>query len=89
MRDMLGARCTLVTTVATSAAGRKYAKLTSVAKSTREAAKLPAGIVVHVAEVPGQQIIAAAGVKVEAKAAGTQTSRHSEPQTVDEADIPF
>ena len=36
MRQMLGARCTLVTTVTTSAQGRKYAKVTSVARRTND-----------------------------------------------------
>ena len=58
-----------MTTVSTSAQGRKYAKLTSVGKATGGAYKIPAGIVVHVTEVPGQQIITADGVKVEVKAA--------------------
>lgn len=88
MRQMLGARCTLVTTVATSVKGRKYAKLTSVGKAAKDAPGIPAGIVVHVTQVPGQQIISAEGVTVDVKAASAQPQGQA-PAQVDEADIPF
>ena len=88
MRKMLGARCMLVTRVATSAKGRKYAKLTSVGKATKDAQPLPAGIVVNVTQVPGQQVIAAKGVKVKVKAANqTQGQKDFPPPTDD--DSPF
>ena len=88
MRLMLGARCTLVTTIETSKSDRRYAKLTSVGKAMKDAPKLPAGIVVHVTQVPHQQIISAKGVEVKVKAAGTETHKE-EPPPLDEADMPF
>ena len=88
MRKMLGRRCTLVTTVATSAQGRRYAKLTSVSKATGGAYKIPAGIVVHVTQVSGQQIIAADGVKIEVTDARADAVTQ-EPPPIDEDDIPF
>ena len=90
MRKMLGVRCTLVTTVATSAQGRQYAKLTSVSKATGGKYQIPAGIVVHVTQVQGQQIIAADGVKAEVKAASAQTeTRQEDPPPIADSDIPF
>ena len=86
MRNMLGKRCTLVTSVSTSGQGRKYAKLTSVGKAANDAPPLPAGIVVHVTEVPGQQIIAAPAVKVDVKPAAAQAQA---PAQVADEDIPF
>ena len=86
MRKMLGARCTLVTSVATSAAGRKYVKVTSIAKAAPDAPGLPAGIVVRVTTVTGQLVIAAEGVKVEVKAAAAQAQK---PVQVADIDMPF
>lgn len=93
MRTMLGARCTLVTTVATSAQGRKYGKVTSVARRTDDSDTLPAGIVVRTPKAPGQKIITADGVTViesrpDEPSAKTSPSTPA-PAKVPDADIPF
>ena len=91
MRQMLGARCTLVTTVATSAQGRKYAKVTSVARRTDDSDTLPASIVVRTPKTPGQKIIVADGVTIIESRPGDTSAETgtSAPAKVDDADIPF
>ena len=93
MRQMLGARCTLVTTVATSAQGRKYAKVTSVARRTDDSDTLPASIVVRTPKTPGQKIVTADGVTIiesrpDEPSAKTSPSTPA-PAKVPDADIPF